>query len=72
LIWYLPDYPAAVDSRMELYGDEVLTKYFDVVGGKERLDSDSMVTRAGTLLLERNSPMAKALRNLPGVQRRDG
>jgi hypothetical protein len=67
LIWYLPDYPVAVDSRMELYGDEVLTKYFDVVGGKERLDSDSMVTRAGTLLLERNSPMAKALRNLPAL-----
>jgi hypothetical protein len=67
LIWYLPDYPVAVDSRMELYRDEVLTKYFDVVGGKERLDSDSMVARAGTLLLERNSAMAKALRNLPAL-----
>jgi hypothetical protein len=67
LTWYLPEYPVVVDSRMELYGDEVLTKYFDAVGGKERLDSDSMVTRAGTLLLERNSPMAKALRNLPAL-----
>ena len=25
----------------------ILTKYFDVVGGKERLDSDPMVARAG-------------------------
>jgi len=67
LTWYLPEYPVVVDSRVELYGDEILTKYFDVVGGKERLDSDPMVARAGTLLLERNSAMAKALRNLPAL-----
>jgi hypothetical protein len=65
LTWYLPEYPVVVDSRVELYGHDVLTKYFDLVGGKERLDSDPMVARAGTLLLERNSAMAKALRNLP-------
>ena len=68
LTWYLPEYPVVVDSRVELYGDDVLTKYFDVVGGKERLDSDPMVARAGTLLLERNSAMAKALRNLPALR----
>jgi len=67
LTWYLPEYPVVVDSRVELYGHDVLTNYFDVVGGKERLDSDPMVARAGTLLLERNSPMAKALRNLPAL-----
>jgi hypothetical protein len=67
LTWYLPQYPVVVDSRVELYGHYVLTKYFDVVGGKERLDSDPMVARAGTLLLERNSAMAKALRNLPAL-----
>ena len=65
--WRAPYDPVVVDSRVELYGDDVLTKYFDVVGGKERLDSDSMVARAGTLLLERNSAMAKALRNLPAL-----
>ncbi len=56
-----------VDSRVELYGDDMLKKYFDVVGGKERLDSDPMVARAGTLLLERKSAMAKALRHLPAL-----
>ena len=68
LTWYLPEYPVVVDSRIELYGDEILPKYFDVVGGKERLDFDPMVARAGTLLLERNSAMAKALRNLPALR----
>jgi hypothetical protein len=67
LVWYLPEYPVVVDSRVELYGDEILTKYFDVVSGKERLDSDPIVARAGTLLLERNSAMAKALRSLPAL-----
>jgi hypothetical protein len=67
LTWHLRDYPVVADSRVELYGDAILTKYFDVVGGKERLDSDPIVARAGTLLLERNSPMAKALRNLPAL-----
>ena len=67
LTWYLPEYPVAVDSRVELYGGDILTKYFDVVGGKERLDSDPMVAAAATLLLERNSAMAKALRNLPAL-----
>jgi hypothetical protein len=67
LTWYVPQYPVVVDSRAELYGDEILTKYFDVVGGKERLDSDPMVARAGVLLLERNSAMAKALKNLPAL-----
>jgi hypothetical protein len=67
LTWYLPEYPVAVDSRVDLYGSDVLAKYFDVVGGKERLDSDPMVARAGTFLLERNSAMAKALRNLPAL-----
>ncbi len=67
LTWYLPEYPVVVDSRVELYGEDILAKYFDVVGGKERLDSDPMVARAGTLLLQRNSAMAKALRNLPAL-----
>lgn len=68
LTWYLPTYPAVVDSRVELYGDKMLGEYFDVVGGKERLDSHPMIASAGVLLLARNSAMAKALLNLPGLR----
>ncbi len=67
LTWYMPQYPVVVDSRIELYGNDILSSYFDVVGGKELLESDPMVARAGTLLLERESAMAKALTNLPGL-----
>jgi hypothetical protein len=70
LTWYLPQYPVAVDSRIELYGDDILGSYFNVVGGKQLLESDPMVAHAGTLLLERQSAMAKALTNLPALSAR--
>ena len=65
LTWYLPEYPVAVDSRVDLYGDEVLTSYFQVITGKERLDTNTSLTSARTLLLERHSGMAEALIRLP-------
>lgn len=68
LSWYLPQYPVVVDSRVELYGDRILSEYFDVVGGKERLDAHPIIARAGTLLLQRNSAISKALKNLPALR----
>lgn len=68
LTWYLPEYPVVVDSRVELYGDKILGEYFDIVGGKERLDTHPMIARARILLLEPNSAMAKALTNLPALR----
>jgi hypothetical protein len=65
LTWYLPAFPVVVDSRVDLYSGPVLSEYFDVVGGKERLDSHPMIAGAGTLLLARNSAMSKALTYLP-------
>jgi hypothetical protein len=67
LTWYLPEYPVVIDNRVELYGDEILSKYFDVIGGKELLESEPTVSRAGTLLLERDSAMARALIKLPAL-----
>lgn len=67
LTWYLPEYPVVADSRIELYGNEQLATYFDVVGGTKRLEEEPMVARAGVLLLERESAMAKALTNLPAL-----
>lgn len=65
LTWYLPEYPVAIDSRVDLYGDAVLTSYFQVITGKERLETDPSLASARTLLLERQSGMAEALIRLP-------
>ena len=67
LTWYLPQYPVTVDSRVEMYGDDILSQYFETVGGKQLLENEPMVARARTLLLERQSAMAKALTDLPGL-----
>jgi hypothetical protein len=67
LAWYMPQYPVVVDSRIELYGNDIVSQYFDVISGKQLLESDPMVARVGTLLLERQSAMAKALTNLPAL-----
>lgn len=64
ITWYLPEYPVAVDNRSELYGDRILDAYFGIVGGKQLLESDATVSPNGTLLLERNSGMARAFNTL--------
>jgi hypothetical protein len=67
LTWYLPGYPVAIDSRVDLYGNEIFDRYFKVTGGNERLDADPRLASARTLLLESQSGMAKALRSLPSL-----
>jgi hypothetical protein len=68
LTWYLPEYPVAIDSRSDLYGEEANSMYFRVVEGKRRLETDPEFMRAQTILLERNSGMAEALTTLPVLQ----
>jgi len=65
LTWYLPDYPVFIDGRMELYRDEDVDRYFDLISGKGRLESDPAFASAQTILLEQKSGMAKALINIP-------
>lgn len=65
LMWYLPRYPVAIDGRVELYGDEILTRHFKVTAGNEPIAADPTLAGARTLLLERNSGMTKALSTLP-------
>jgi hypothetical protein len=68
LTWYLPEYPVAIDGRVDLYGDEILTRYFNVTAGSERLETYPAVASARTLLLERQSGMTKALTDFPALR----
>lgn len=65
LTWYLPEYPVAIDSRVELYGNEITEGYFKVIAGGERLDAYPALGNAQTLLLQKQSGMVKALTTLP-------
>ncbi len=65
LVWYLPEYPVVIDNRLGLYGEERNKRFFDLMEGKARLEETPEFSRANTLLLEKDSALAKALVNLP-------
>jgi hypothetical protein len=68
LTWYLPEYPVSMDSRLNLYGDDITNRYFKVSGGNQRLETDPSFARAQIILLERSSSMLKALTTLPALK----
>ena len=60
LIWYLPQYPVAVDGRNDLYGDEIdLTTFHSSQG--DSYTSDPYLNEAGLVLLSQKLPLAKLL-----------
>ena len=69
LIWYLPEYPVSIDGRVDLYGDELLTRYLNVIGGG-RLEAEPAFADAGTILLKKNSETATALMTIPSLSAR--
>ena len=68
LTWYLPESPVAIDGRLGLYGDQATYKYFEAVEGKVPLESVPSFATARTVLVERNSALAKALTMLPRLK----
>ncbi len=68
LTWYLPEYPVAIDGRLNLYGDDVNARYFKVTAGTSRMEEDPSFVRARTILLERKSGMTAGLTLLPQLR----
>ena len=68
LMFAAPDYPVFVDGRTDLYGDAFLTQYLQTaIGGdgwRETLDSYGI----NTVLVEKDSGLARQLRAEPGWQ----
>jgi len=61
LTWYLPGYDVAIDSRNDLYGDEINLRYFKLTHAEIPLSRDVSFVYARTILLPSNAPMAVAL-----------
>jgi len=68
LTWYLPEYPVAIDNRTDAYGEDLTLGYFKLTTGQVPLEADPALSRAGTILLEADSEMGKALSILPGYK----
>jgi hypothetical protein len=68
LMWYLPEYPVAIDGRTPLYNDEANIRYARFMRSDFSYREYAPVMRAHTILLERASPMAQVLSGVPGFQ----
>jgi hypothetical protein len=65
LTWYLPEYPVAIDSRTDLYGDELNVAYSELINGYISLEANPSLARARTVLIKRHSGMSNAIASLP-------
>ena len=63
LIWYMPDYPVAIDGRTDLYGDEMGGRFLATGSGEDSYLTDPYLTEAGVVLLQREMPLAALLQN---------
>jgi hypothetical protein len=67
LTWELPEYPVAIDTRLDAYR-EWSSLYFAVIEGEAPLETDSAFVGAQAILLDTNSALAKALINFPNFK----
>ena len=60
LIWYLPEYPVAIDGRADLYGDEIVKQFTKTSWGVDYV-KDPYLNESGVVLLQRTVPLVKFL-----------
>jgi hypothetical protein len=60
LIWYMPQYPVAVDGRNDLYGDDIDLRTFKSVQG-DSYTEDPYLNEAGLVLLPKKTALAQVL-----------
>lgn len=66
LIWHLPDYPVFVDGRTDLYGDQLLDEWFELVRAEGSWQSGLQKWKVNLVLLEPSTPLARELKHDPG------
>ncbi|MGC2193177.1 MAG: hypothetical protein WA628_00785 [Terriglobales bacterium] len=69
LIWYMPDYPVAIDGRTDLYGDEMGARFLATGSGDDSYLTDPYLNEAGVVLLQRDMPLAALLQSDPRFQK---
>jgi hypothetical protein len=68
LMWYMPDYPVAVDGRNDLYGDQLDELFYASQNGDAGYATDPYLNEAGVVLLAADLPLAKILTADPRFQ----
>ena len=65
LIWALPDMPVAIDNRTDLYGDDILSRFYFVRVGLRDWKADPDLDSARLVLLNRSLPLANLVAQDP-------
>ena len=66
--WYLPEYPAAIDSRRGLYPEDMESDYFKVMKVDVPYQSLPAMKNARTILLEKSNVVAQGLKTVSGFR----
>ena len=61
LMWYMPDFPVAVDGRNDLYGDQLDELFYASQSAEASYATDPYLNEAGVVLLAADLPLAKVL-----------
>ncbi|MGA7558512.1 MAG: hypothetical protein WBP73_11205 [Terriglobales bacterium] len=68
LVWYLPEYPVAIDDRYELYGETKTRRYYAVTRGQAPPSSDPTLTAANTILVSTGNGIIKGADLFPNSE----
>ena len=61
LIFYMPQYPVAIDGRGDLYGDDRYAQNYATEGAQLSYATDPYLNEAGVVVLKNTAPLAKFL-----------
>jgi hypothetical protein len=61
LMWYMPDYPVAIDGRNDLYGDPLDELFYASQSAEAGYQTDPYLNEAGVVVLDATLPLAKIL-----------
>ena len=67
-MWYMPDYPVAIDGRNDLYGDDLDRIFLATQDADTSYATDPYLNEAGVVLLDSHLPLAKILTIDPRFQ----
>jgi hypothetical protein len=61
LIFYMPQYPVAIDGRTDLYGDDLVSHFYAIETADSSYETDERLNEAGVVLLMNKLPLAQIL-----------
>jgi hypothetical protein len=68
LTWYLPQYPVAIDSRTDLYGDDFIILYSKAMNADVPYTAFPAMAKARTLVFPKTSVLGEALSTVAGFK----